>query len=329
MLDRRQCAAGVAAATAGTFGRWTNGFCADAFLPLPGGPDTRPITNAFPQKCGMILQRTRPPLLETPFDVFDQGVFTPNDRTYVRWHWAGIPTEIDTRAYRLTVRGAVNQTLSLSLDDLRKFPEFEVVAVNQCTGNSRGFFQPRVAGGQWANGAMANARWTGVRLKDVLDRAGVKAAAVQLRFRGLDEALADGPKFMKSLSVDKARDEDVMIAWAMNGEALPFLNGYPIRLVVPGWFATYWMKMLSDIEVLTAPDDNYWMATAYRIPDTAHADIAPGQTGRKNHSGEQHAAALVHYQHCGRCAHPARTSGKGARYRIRRRHGRGQSRVLF
>jgi DMSO/TMAO reductase YedYZ molybdopterin-dependent catalytic subunit len=252
-------------------------------LPLPGGPDARPITTAFPQKGPMILQRTRPPLLETPWDVFDKGVFTPNDRFYVRWHWALIPTEVDVNKFRLNVRGHVNQTLSLSLDDiLHGFPRVELAAVNQCSGNSRGFFQPRVPGGQWANGAMGNALWAGVRLKDVLDRAGLRAGAVQARFSGLDEPVVeDAPYFRKSLDIDHARDGEVMIAYAMNGEQFPLVNGFPLRLVVPGWYATYWVKMLNDIEVLDQPDANYWTKTAYTIPDTPHASIAPGQTGVK------------------------------------------------
>jgi DMSO/TMAO reductase YedYZ molybdopterin-dependent catalytic subunit len=249
-------------------------------LALPGGPGERPIATNFPQKGAMILQRTRPPLLETPFEVFDQDVFTPNDRFFVRWHWAVIPTAVDVDKFRLAVRGHVDRMLSLSLKDVLALPQVELAAVNQCSGNSRGFFQPRVAGGEWANGAMGNARWTGVRLKDVLDRAGVKAGAVQVRFNGMDEAVVpDAPKFMKSLAIDHAGDGEVMIAYAMNGEQLPLLNGFPLRLVVPGWYSTYWVKMLNDIEVLDRPDDNYWTKTAYTIPDTPHANIKPGETG--------------------------------------------------
>jgi DMSO/TMAO reductase YedYZ molybdopterin-dependent catalytic subunit len=252
-------------------------------LPLPGGPDARQITTAFPQKGPMILQRTRPPLLETPFEVFDKGVFTPNDRFYVRWHWAVIPTDIDIGKFSLTVRGHVNQTLSLSLNDIvHGLPSVQLSAVNQCSGNSRGFFQPRVPGGEWANGAMGNALWTGVRLKDVLDKAGLKPGAVQVRFKGLDEpVVADAPHFMKSLDIDHARDGEVMIAYAMNGEQLPLVNGFPLRLVVPGWYATYWVKMLNDIEVLDQPDTNYWTKVAYTIPDTPHANIKPGETDVK------------------------------------------------
>ena len=252
-------------------------------LPLPGGPDARQITTSFPQKGPMILQRTRPPLLETPFEVFDKGVFTPNDQFYVRWHWALIPTDIDVAKFSLTVRGHVNQTLSLSLHDIvHELPSVQLAALNQCSGNSRGVFQPRVSGGQWANGAMGNALWTGVRLKDVLDKAGVKPGAVQVRFKGLEEpVVADAPHFMKSLDIDHARDGEVMIAYAMNGEQLPLVNGFPLRLVVPGWYATYWVKMLNDIEVLDQPDTNYWTKVAYTIPDTPHANIKPGETDVK------------------------------------------------
>jgi DMSO/TMAO reductase YedYZ molybdopterin-dependent catalytic subunit len=248
-------------------------------LPLPGGPDERSITTAFPQKAALILQRTRPPLLETPLEVFDQSVFTPNDRFFVRWQWAVIPTAVDVNKFRLAVRGHVNQSLSLSLDDLMALPRMELAAVNQCSGNSRGYFQPRVPGGEWSHGAMGNARWTGVSLKHVLDRAGVRGGAIQVRFNGLDEPVVpDAPDFMKSLAIDHARDGEVMLAYAMNGEQLPLLNGFPLRLIVPGWYSTYWVKMLNDIEVLDQPDTNYWTATAYRIPDTPYANIRPGQT---------------------------------------------------
>jgi DMSO/TMAO reductase YedYZ molybdopterin-dependent catalytic subunit len=251
-------------------------------LPLAGGPDERPMTTAFPQKGPVILQRTRPPLLETPFEVFDQSIFTPNDRFFVRWHWAIIPTEVDVDRFRLAVRGHVNQPLSLSLNEIVALPRVELVAVNQCSGNSRGYFQPRVAGGQWSHGAMGNARWTGVRLKDVLDRAGVRGGAAQVRFGGMDEpVVAEAPDFMKSLDIDHARDGEVMLAYAMNGAPLPVLNGFPLRLIVPGWYSTYWVKMLNDIEVLDQPDTNFWTKTAYTIPDTPHANIKPGDTDVK------------------------------------------------
>lgn len=272
-------AASLLGAMAATRPAWAGG---TVELALPGGPDGRSLTTAFPQKGSMILQRTLPPLLETPFEVFDRGVFTPNDQFFVRWHWAVIPEQVDVTSFRLAVRGHVSQPLSLSLSDVLTLPRVELAAVNQCSGNSRGLFQPRVPGGQWFDGAMGNAKWTGVRLRDLLDRAGVKAGAVAVRFKGLDEpVVAEGPHFMKSLDIDHARDGEVMVAYQMNGAQLPLLNGFPLRLIVPGWYSTYWVKMLSDIEVLDAPDDNYWMATAYRIPDMPHASVTPGETGFK------------------------------------------------
>ena len=252
-------------------------------LGLPNGPTHRELTTVFPQKAGMILQRTRPPLLETPFEVFDRSVFTPNDQFFVRWHWAAIPQQIDVTTFRLAIRGYINNELSLSLADILAMPRVELAAVNQCSGNSRGFFQPRVAGGQWSNGAMGNARWTGVRLRDVLDRAGVKAGAVAARFNGLEVPVAEGaPDFLKSLAIDHARDGEVMLAYLMNGEQLPLLNGFPLRLVVPGWYSTYWVKMLNDIEILDKPDDDFWMTKAYLIPDTPFASVKPGATGFKS-----------------------------------------------
>jgi DMSO/TMAO reductase YedYZ molybdopterin-dependent catalytic subunit len=267
----------------GLLGESVWGAIAATPIELPFANGQRELVSNFPQKGAMLLQRTRPPLLETPFEVFDQGVFTPNDQFYVRWHLAIIPTAIDPATFRLDIRGHVRHPLSLTLDELlREFKPFEIAAVNQCSGNSRGFFSPRVAGGQWANGAMGNALWRGVRLKDVLDRAGVEAGAQQVRFNGLDTGiLPQTPDFMKSLAIDHARDGEVMIAYAMNGEQLPLLNGFPLRLVVPGWYATYWVKMLNDIEVLDKPDDNFWTTKAYLIPDTPFANIVPGEQGIK------------------------------------------------
>src|SRR6202171_4730215 len=203
-------------------------------LHVPGGPSTRMITTSYPQKARMILQRSSPPWLETPFEVFDKGVLTPNDQHYVSWHWASFPDDIDVDSFRLAVRGQVNQPLSLSLKDiLRGFSRFDIAAVNQCAGNSRIYAVPRVAGAQWANGSMSNAIWTGVRLKDVLDHAGVKPDAIQVRCGGMDEPVMPGaPKFLKSLAIDHARDGEVMIAFAMNGVQLPLLNGFPLRLRV-------------------------------------------------------------------------------------------------
>jgi DMSO/TMAO reductase YedYZ molybdopterin-dependent catalytic subunit len=238
---RRKMLHGLAAGALTSWNRsaWSAG---SVSLPFTGGE--RNLTTAFPQKGEMLLLRTRPPLLETPISVFDQGVFTPNNQFFVRWHLADILTKIDGAAFRLNVHGQVERTLSLSLSDLRtKFEPVELVAVNQCSGNSRGFYGPRVPGAQWGNGAMGNALWTGVRMRDILNRAGFKGSAVQARFNGLDAGVLPAtPDFIKSLDIDHACDGEVMIAYAMNGQPLPLLNGFPLRLIVPGWYSTYWVK---------------------------------------------------------------------------------------
>jgi len=234
------------------------------------------VTTAFPEKGRMLLRRTRAPLLETPMGVFDANDFTPNDRFFVRWHYADIPTAVDVTQFRLKIGGAVNRPMAFSLQDLIGMPRVELAAVNQCAGNSRALFAPRVPGAQWTNGAMGNALWTGVRLKDVLDRAGVAPGALAVRVKGLDRPPPEAPWFAKSIGIDHARDGEVMIAFAMNGQQLPMLNGFPIRLIVPGWFSTYWVKALDTIEVLDKPDDNFWMAKAYQIPAAQAANVAPG-----------------------------------------------------
>lgn len=273
-MNRRTLIAGTGLGVAGSAFAAASGM---VDLHLPGGPSERSLSPRFPQKGEMIVQRIRPPLLETPFEVFDSGVITPNDRHFVRWHY-DVPTSIDVASYRVAIHGAVKAPQSLSLGEILKAGEhIEFAAVNQCAGNGRGLFEPRVAGAQWANGAMSNAKWRGVRLRDVLDKAGVGGDAKFVRFKGLDKPLVDGaPHYAKSIPIDKARAGDTILAFAMNGEALPLLNGFPLRLVIPGWFSTYWVKMLSDIEVLTAEDDNFWMAKAYRMP------TVPVQPGDKD-----------------------------------------------
>lgn len=235
---------------------------------------------AFPQKRPLILLTNRPPQLETPFEIFNEGPITPNDAFFVRYHWSGIPTSIDAATYRLRIDGHVGRPLDLSLGELRKMGKtVEVVAVNQCSGNSRGFFSPRANGGQLGNGAMGNARWTGIPLRTVLEKAGVKSGAVAVSFDGLDRPpLEGGPDFMKALTLDHAMDGEVMLAWQMNGKDLPFLNGYPLRLVVPGYYGTYWVKHLSHIEVLDKPFDGFWVKSAYRIPKNDCACVEPGTT---------------------------------------------------
>ncbi|MFO1027535.1 MAG: molybdopterin-dependent oxidoreductase [Acetobacteraceae bacterium] len=269
---------GAALAGAGLVTTLTGGAgLAQDVVKLPFGNGDRPLVS-YPGKRPLLQMTARPPQLETPFAVFNEGVITPNDAFFVRYHLADIPLSIDPDAFRLDIKGKVNQALSLSLADLKAMDPVEIVAVNQCSGNSRGFFEPRVAGGQLANGAMGNARWKGVPLKAVLDKAGVQAGARQVSFDGLDRGVnPDTPDFVKALDIDHARDGEVMLAYSMNGEDLPWLNGYPLRLVVPGYYGTYWVKHLNEIAVLDTVYEGFWMKSAYRIPANACACTDPGQ----------------------------------------------------
>lgn len=235
----------------------------------------------YPQKAPLILLTDRPVQLETPRRYF-LSTFTPNEAFFVRWHLQTIPNAVDLKSWRLRVEGNVDRPLALSFPELiSRFKPASVPAVNQCSGNSRSRLQPRVAGGQWGNGAMGNAAWTGVKLRDILDAAGVKSGSVQVQFEGLDKGL--GPKgfgsnrFMKSLDLTNAVLDECVVAYAMNDEPLPMLNGFPARLIVPGYFATYWLKSLSFIRVLDTPDDNFWMKAAYRIPDTPRGSTTPDE----------------------------------------------------
>src|SRR6266481_1697 len=234
MIDRREMMkrAGMAALAAG-FGSATALALDSVTLPFDNGE--RPLVK-YPQKRPMIGLTSRPPQLETPFSVFNANVITPNDAFFVRYHLADLPLNIDPDAFSVEIKGKVDKDTKLSLAEIKKMPAVDIVAVNQCSGNSRGFFNPRVAGGQLGNGAMGNARWRGVPLKTVLDKAGVQPGARQVSFNGMDGPVSDKtPDFVKALDIDHARDGEVMLAYGMNGEDLPVLNGFPLRLVVPGY----------------------------------------------------------------------------------------------
>jgi DMSO/TMAO reductase YedYZ molybdopterin-dependent catalytic subunit len=278
MIDRRALLkqSGAVMAALGTASVFDplRAFADTVKLPFDNGE--RPLVK-YPQKRLMIGMTSRPPQLETPFAVFNDGPITPNDAFFVRYHLAGIPLEIDPDTFRVEVKGKVDKPLKLSLAELKAMPSVEIVAVNQCSGNSRGFFEPRVAGGQLGNGAMGNARWKGVSLKAVLDKAGVQKDAKQVTFGGLDGPIVDKtPDFVKALDIDQARNGEVMLAYSMNGQDLPFLNGFPLRLVVPGYYGTYWVKHLNEITVIDTVFDGFWMKGAYRIPDNDCNCTEPG-----------------------------------------------------
>jgi DMSO/TMAO reductase YedYZ molybdopterin-dependent catalytic subunit len=223
---------------------------------------------ALPGKRPLLRLTARPPNYETPQSYFADPI-TPNDAFFVRYHLATIP-RINPATWRLHISGeGIGRPLSLTLNQLESdFEQIDITAVCQCSGNRRGFSSPHVPGVQWGSGAVGCANWRGPRLKDVLARAQLRSDALEIVFDGADSApLTDTPDFVKSLPAAKANDDNTILALRMNGEPLPHYHGFPARLVVPGWTATYWMKHLVAINAVTRPYDGFWMRAAYRIPN--------------------------------------------------------------
>lgn len=245
------------------------------------GVTTQPIDNrkvspvAFPEKRALIMYSDRPPLLETPRDVFT-SVLTPNDQFFVRWHMPDIPTHIDLDTFKISINGLVKNELKISLDDLKtKFEQVEVTAVLQCGGSSRSAFKPMADGIQWGSGAMGCATWKGVRLRDLLNKAGLKKDAKRIGFNGLEKAAYyETPDFIRELELTEIND-NVILAYEMNGEDLPYLNGYPLRLIIPGYYSDSWVKMLSNITVTNEHKKLFFMDVAYRVPDNATESETP------------------------------------------------------
>ena len=244
---------------------------------LVDGTNGSAVLEALPGKRPLIKRTFRPPNYETPVEYFAEQ-FTPNDAFFVRWHLSNVQ-EVAAASWKLELGGeAVERPFAVTLADLQKdYAQVEVAALCLCSGNRRGLSSPHVAGVQWAHGAMGNARWKGVRLKDVLAKAGVKKEALEVVLGGADApASPSTPGFVKSIPAWKALDENTLLAWEMNGAPLPHWNGAPVRLVVPGWTATYWMKQLTSVQVVAQPYKGFWMNPAYRIPDTECGCIPPG-----------------------------------------------------
>lgn len=234
---------------------------------LPAGTIAASVMERLPGKRPLIKRTYRPINYETPIEYLND-VITPNNLFFVRWHLGNVP-EINNAEWRLRIAGtAASRPYELTLEQLKnEFEQVELTAVCQCGGNRRGLSEPHVPGIQWGNGAMGNAKWKGVRLKDVLDRAGVGGNAIEVAFDGADEPVYEKtPDFVKSLPIAKALDANTLIAFEMNSEPLPHLNGGPARIVVPGWIATYWVKKITGINVVSEPTQSFWMNTAYRTP---------------------------------------------------------------
>jgi sulfite oxidase len=219
-----------------------------------------------------LLQMNGYPLnVETPLEELTDYL-TPAGLFFVRSHW--IPRMPDLKTWRLVVDGEVGKPLRLSLDDLKQLPRAEATCVLQCAGNGRGLQVPVLPGVQWRYGAVGNARWGGVRLRDVLARAGVRASAKHLHLFGSDVPPGKVPPFQRSIELEKAMD-DCILAWEMNGAPLPAQHGAPLRLIVPGWAGDHWMKWLVRISASATPQTGFYMETAYRWPNQVGA---PGVT---------------------------------------------------
>ena len=213
----------------------------------------------------LVVHRGHPLNCETSLPALVGGVVMPNARFYVRNHFQ-IP-RLDPAVWRLNVTGLVDRPLSLSLRDLSNMPAQTRVVTLECAGNGRAYLNPRVKGEQWNFGAVSTAEWTGVPLSEVLDRAGVKQSAQQVLFRGTDSGTVDGAgesiHFERSLGLHDARDSDVLLAYAMNGEALPIQHGYPLRVIVPSWYAVASVKWLAEIELIGEPFQGHYQTGAY------------------------------------------------------------------
>ncbi|MCW9027174.1 MAG: molybdopterin-dependent oxidoreductase [Thiovulaceae bacterium] len=242
-------------------------------LPLGASQIRQPLDNykiskyIFPEKNPLIAHSDRPPLLETPRSSFTSAI-TSNKDFFVRWHSPKIKTHTFISGYRIAISGEVNEPLYISLDSLKNdFEAVEITAVLQCGGNSRSAFVPTTSGIQWGSGAMGCAKWRGARLKEVLKKAGLKSDAKWINFNGSDEAaFYKAPRLIRELKIDEI-DDNIIIAYEMNGEDLPYLNGYPVRLVIPGWYSDSWVKMLSEIRVTKDYRPLYYMDSAYTVPD--------------------------------------------------------------
>ena len=232
-----------------------------SFLVLTAGAFLQPA--AAGGKREMLVRSARPEDLEMPISGFSDYI-TPIERFFVRSHV--YTPRIEISQWRLTVGGDVTSTIALTMDDLRRLPSVELVSVLECAGNGRGFYEPSVPGLQWGHGAVGNARWRGVRLADLLKRAGVKPSAKHVLFNGADTPIGTMPDFERSIPVAKALHPDTLLAYEMNGETMPIEHGFPLRVVVPGWAGDSWIKWVTSISVLDKDHDGFWMARAYRHP---------------------------------------------------------------
>jgi DMSO/TMAO reductase YedYZ molybdopterin-dependent catalytic subunit len=226
-----------------------------------------------PGKEKLLVRSLRPPDYESPVALLDSFI-TPVEQFYVRSHLP-VPPGLDGATWTLAIDGEVNSPVSMSLDEIRKLPSTTITMTLECAGNGRAFFDPPVAGIQWAKGAVGTARWTGVRLAEVLKRAGAKSTARFVYMNGADRPLGTMPDFVRQLTIEKATHPDTILAYDMNGQPITPLHGFPLRAIVPGWEGAYSIKWLTSLRVADRESDSFWVATGYRYPTKR---VAPGAT---------------------------------------------------
>lgn len=219
----------------------------------------------IPGEDGMIVRSFRFVDLETPVEYFDTWL-TPAPHFFVRNHMHE-PSELDADNWRLTTGGEVDKPLTLTLTELSKLETHSVVNTLECAGNGRSLHRPQVPGIQWGKGAVSTARFSGPRLRDILQRAGVKATGKHVMFRGLDAVPGKVPPFIRSIPIEKALDSDTLVATHMNGAPLPRHHGFPARALVPGWIGAASCKWLTEIKVLESEFVGNFMSPGYRFPN--------------------------------------------------------------
>jgi DMSO/TMAO reductase YedYZ molybdopterin-dependent catalytic subunit len=244
-----------------------SGGCA-ASLPASAGVATLDPEEACQHAIdvGMVVHRAHPLNCETSIPALLGGVVMPNARFYMRNNF-GMP-RLDATNFRLTVGGLVERSQSFTIRDLQNMRSKTQVVTLECAGNGRAMFERPTVGEKWGLGAVSTAEWTGVPLVEILDRAGLRQTATEVLFRGADGGTADGVpepiRFERSLRIDDARDSDVLLAYAMNGEPLPLEHGYPLRLIVPRWYAVASVKWLTEIDVIDREFVGHYQGDKYR-----------------------------------------------------------------
>ncbi len=218
---------------------------------------------AFP---GLTVRMHQPRNLEFPVSEL-KGPIIPNEQFFVRSHFA-VP-QLDVNTWKLKVEGAIGKPLELTISELLKLPQKTMTATIECAGNGRVHLTPQALGLQWGQGAVGNAEWTGVTLASVLNAAGVKKTAVDVVLEGADSGIIANPPspgaipFSRSIPIEKANRDEVLLAFKMNGETLPASHGFPLRAVVGGWYGMASVKWLSRIVVSDKPYQGFWQTLDY------------------------------------------------------------------